>query len=130
MEKTMDPTHRRTLSACTLALLAGPALADSLPLRHGAYVAVGTDCKDPPNVALRTYDGGGIGSSKANDCRTRVVTRQGDVFEIEQSCRQYGGPNLGRATERSTVRVDGPTAFTDLTDGGAEGYRLCPGLKP
>jgi len=126
----MDPTRLRTLSACALALLGGPAMADPLPLRHGAYVAVGADCKDPPNVALRTYDGGGIGSSKANDCRTRVVSRQGDVFEIEQSCRQYGEPNLGRATERSTVRVDGPGAFTHLTDGSAEGYRLRPGLKP
>jgi len=126
----MSSKRLRTFSACAVALLAGPAMADTLPLRHGAYVAVGTDCRNPPNVALRTYDGGGIGSSKANDCRTRVVTRQGDVFEIEQSCRQYRGPNLGRATERSTVRVDGPTAFTDLKNGSAEGYRLCPGLKP
>lgn len=126
----MNPTRSRPVSACVLALLAGPAMADTLPLRHGAYVTVGTDCKDPPNVALRTYDGAGIGSSKSNDCSPRVVSRQGNVFEIEQSCRQYGGPDLPRATERSTVRVDRPTAFTDLTNGAAKGYRLCPELKP
>ena len=44
----------RNITACALLLCTGPALADTLPLRHGAYVSVDTDCKDPPNVALRT----------------------------------------------------------------------------
>ena len=121
----------RTVAVCALAVAAGPVMAaGTLPLRHGAYVAVGTDCKDPPNVALRTYDGAGIGSSKANACRTRVVSHRGAIFTIEQSCRQYGGPNLGRDTARSTVRIDGPAAYTDLTGGGFDAYRLCPGLRP
>ncbi|MBP2496129.1 hypothetical protein ABID82_004480 [Methylobacterium sp. PvP062] len=120
----------RNIVACVLLLGAGPVLADTLPLRHGAYVAMGTDCKDPPNVALRTYDDGGLGSSKANDCRSRVLSKKGNVFEIEQDCRQFGGPKVERATERSTIRVDGPDRYTDLTGGGNDGFRLCPGLKP
>ena len=106
----MNPTRSRPVSACVLALLAGPAMADTLPLRHGAYVTVGTDCKDPPNVALRTYDGAGIGSSKSNDCRPRVVSRQGNVFEIEQSCRairRTGSPPGDRAFDRSRRWSDG-----------------------
>lgn len=120
----------RNITACALLLCTGPALADTLPLRHGAYVSVDTDCKDPPNVALRTYDGGGLGSSKANDCRSRVLSRQGNVFEIEQDCRQFGGPKIERATERSTIRIDGPDRYTDLTGGSGESFRLCPGLRP
>ncbi len=120
----------RIIVACVLLLGVGPALADTLPLRHGAYVDVGTDCKDPPNVALRTYDGGGLGSSKANGCRSRVLSKQGNVFEIEQDCRQFGGPKVERSTDRSTIRVDGPDRYTDLTGGNGESFRLCPGLKP
>jgi hypothetical protein len=105
-------------------------LAETLPLRHGAYVGVGTDCTNPRNVELRTYDGGGLGSSKANDCRSRVLHQQGNVFEIEQDCRQFGGPKVEGSTERSTIRVDGPDRYTDMTDGGNESFRLCSGLKP
>lgn len=119
----------RKILACVLLLGAGPALADTLPLRHGAYVDVGTDCKDPPNVALRTFDGA-LGSSKAGACRARVLSRQGNVFQIEQDCREYGRPGGDRAKERSTIRVDGPDRYTDLTFGDGESYRLCPGLKP
>lgn len=118
----------RTMTACALVLIADQALADALPLRHGSYVAVGTDCKDPPNVALRTYDGTGLGSSKAGDCRAHIVMHEGAIFGIEQTCRQYGGPDLARATEPLTIRIDGPAAYTDLTGGSAESYRLCPGL--
>lgn len=120
----------RNIVACVLLLDAGPVPADTLPLRHGAYVDVGTDCKDPPNVALRTYDGGGVGIAKANDCRSRVITKQENVFEIEQDCRQFGGPKVERSTERSTIRVDGPDRYTDLTGGSGESFRLCSGLDP
>ncbi len=120
----------RNIVACVLLLGADPALADTLPLRHGAYVEVGTDCKDPPNVALRTYDGSGLGSSKAGECRARVLSRQGNVFRIEQDCREYGGPGVERTKESSTIRVDGRDRYTDLTSGDGESYRLCPGLTP
>ncbi|QRE74887.1 hypothetical protein [Methylobacterium aquaticum] len=119
-----------TMAACILILCTGHALADTLPLRHGAYVSEGTDCKDPPNVALRTYDGRGLGSSVVNDCRGRVLSRLGNVFQIEQDCREYGGPKLERGIERSTIRVDGPNRYTDLTGGSGESFRFCPGLKP
>ncbi|AIQ88300.1 protein of unassigned function [Methylobacterium oryzae CBMB20] len=52
------------------------------------------------------------------------------MFEIEQDCRQFGGPKVEGSTERSTIRVDGPDRYTDMTDGGNESFRLCPGLKP
>ncbi len=119
----------RMMAACLLLLWTGHAFADTLPLRHGAYVGVGTDCKDPPNAELRVYDGRGIGSSKAGDCRARVLLRQGNVFRIEQDCREYGGPGVDRARESATIRVDGPDRYTDLTYGDGESYRLCPGLK-
>ncbi|WP_155911995.1 hypothetical protein [Methylobacterium sp. 77] len=58
------------------------------------------------------------------------MSRQANVFAIEPSCRQYGGPDLGRDSERSTIRVDGSAAYTDITRGSTEGYRFSPGLKP
>ena len=120
----------RPIAACLLLLGTGHALADALPLRHGAYVGVDTDCKDPPNAELRSYDGMSLGSSKADGCRSRILSRQGNVYRIEQDCRQYGGPKPERATERATIRIDGPDRYTDLTRGANGSYRLCPGLKP
>ncbi|WP_342154127.1 hypothetical protein [Methylorubrum sp. SB2] len=120
----------RALAACLLILGTWPVLADALPLRRGAYVGVDTDCKDPPNVELRVYDGKGLGSSKAGDCWARVLSRRGDVLRIEQDCREYGGPRPERGIERSVIRIDGPGRYTDLTGGGSGSFRLCPGLKP
>lgn len=120
----------RPIAACLFLLGTSYALADSLPLRPGAYVGVDTDCKDPPNAELRSYDGRSLGSSKAGDCRSRILSRQGAVYQIEQECRQYGGPKPERATERATIRIDGPDRFTDLTHGDTGRFRLCPGLKP
>lgn len=119
----------RSIMACLLFLGTGHALADTLPLRHGAYVSVDTDCKDPPNAELRDYDGKGLGSSKAGGCRAHALSRQGNVFQIEQDCQQYGAPNLGRATKRATIRVDGPDRYTDLTEERNGIFRLCPGLR-
>lgn len=113
----MNRVRLRSFSAGTGALLAGPAMADTLPVRHGAYVAVGRDCEPPPSVALRTYDGAGLGISKASDCRTRVASRPGDVFEIEQSCRRYGGPDLGRASVRPSASTDQPLSPTSRAAG-------------
>ncbi len=120
----------RSMAACLLFLGTGHALADPLPLRHGAYVSVDTDCKDSPNAELRDYDGKGLGSSKAGDCRARVLSRQGNVFQIEQDCQQYGAPNLGRATNRATVRVDGPDRYTEMTGDRNGSFRFCPGPRP
>lgn len=103
-------------------------MADTLPLRHGAYVAVGTGCDSPPNVALRGYDGNGIGSSKANRCRAKVRSRQDNRFDIIQDCEQFGGPIPARETETLAIRVDGPTTYTDLSAGKNVRYRLCPNL--
>lgn len=120
----------RPIAACLLLLGTGHALADTLPLRHGAYVGVDTDCKDPPNAELRRYDGMSLGSSKAGDCRSRLLFRQGNVYEIEQDCRQYGGPKPERAPERATIRIDSLDRFTDLTHGDNGSFRRCPDLKP
>ena len=122
--------NARFMTACLLFLSTGYALADTLPLRRGAYVGVGTACENPPNAELRTYDGRGLGSAKAADCRARVLSTQGNIYQIEQDCREYSGPKLERATERVTIRVDGPDRYTDLTGSGSDSFRLCPGLKP
>ncbi|TNC12918.1 hypothetical protein FF100_14810 [Methylobacterium terricola] len=104
--------NARSMAACLLLLGTGHAVADPLPLRHGAYVGVGIDCGNPPNAALRTYDGRGLGSAKAADCR------------------DYGGPRPERAIERATIRVDGPDRYTRLTGNGGDRFRSCPGLTP
>ncbi len=102
--------NARSVAACLLILGTGQAVADPLPLRHGAYVGVDTDCKNPPNAELRDYDGRGLGSSKAADCRARVLSRWGNVFQIEQYCQQYGAPTSG------VPPTGRPFAWTARTD--------------
>lgn len=111
-------------------LAAGAAAHEPLPLRHGFYVAAGAACRDPANAVLRDYDGHGLGSSKAGQCRSIAVRRHGRTYDLRQSCAQYGAMSDAapkRADERHTVRIDGPAAYTDLATGTR--YRLCPGLR-
>ncbi|MEH3037160.1 MAG: hypothetical protein PGN23_11845 [Sphingomonas adhaesiva] len=105
-----------------------PAWADTLPLARGAYVQNGIACREAPNVALRDYNGQGIGSSKAGQCQARVLAHIGRRYTLRQRCVEYGGraPVMGRA-ERLKLRVDARDAFTDLSDGTR--YRLCPALR-
>ena len=105
-----------------------PAWGDTLPLARGAYVRSGVACRQAPNVALRDYNGQGIGSSKAGQCQGRVLAHIGKRYTLRQRCREYGGraPAMGRA-ERLKLRVDSRDAFTDLSDGTR--YRLCPALR-
>jgi hypothetical protein len=124
----MHPMLSRAITTFVVLIIAGQALADTLPLRHGAYVAVGTSCDNPPNVALRSYDGNGIGSSKANRCRAAVRSRPGNRFDIIQDCEQFGGPISVRETETLAIRINGPTTYTDLSAGINVRYRLCPNL--
>ena len=109
-------------------LAATPALADTLPLARGTYVQRDQACAGAPNAVIRDYNGQGIGSSKAGQCRGRVLVRIGRRYTLHQNCVQYGGPRPYRANENVKLRVDARTAFTDLRSGA--GYRLCPGLRP
>ena len=110
-------------SAVLAPLLPVPALADTLPLARGSYVEAGTPCRGAPNVALRDYQGAGIGSSKAGQCRARVLARIGQRYTLRQECVQYGGPRQYRAAERLKIRVDSRTSYTDLRAGAH--YRWC-----
>jgi hypothetical protein len=109
--------------ALLAVLLPAPALADTLPLTRGYYVETGTPCRGAPNVALRDYQGDGIGSSKAGQCHARVLARIGQRYTLRQSCVQYGGPRQYRAAERLKIRVDSRTSYTDLRAGAH--YRWC-----
>ncbi len=91
----------RYIAACVLLLGIGPALAETLPLRHGAYVGVGTDCTNPRNVELRTYDGGGLGSSKANDCRAGFCTSR-------ETCSKLSRIAANSAARKSRVAPNAP----------------------
>ena len=119
--------HHRSCLFAALLLVPAIAAADTLPLARGAYVQVGTACRGAPNVALRDYDGQGVGSSKAGQCEGRVLARVGRRYTLRQSCVQYGGPERRRAIERLKIRVDTRTSYTDLADGSH--YRLCPAVR-
>lgn len=119
----------RTLAAIgAMVMTTAPAWADTLPLARGAYVRNGVACRQAPNVALRDYNGQGIGSSKAGQCQGRVLAHIGKRYTLRQRCVEYGGvaPTVGRA-ERLKLRIDAHDAFTDLSDGTR--YRLCPALR-
>ncbi len=119
---------RMLTMVAAMSVAATPAVADTLPLARGAYVRNGVPCAQAPNAGLRDYNGQGIGSSKAGQCRGRVLAHIGKRYTLRQQCVEYGGrvPTPGRA-ERLKLRVDARTAFTDLADGTR--YRLCPALR-
>lgn len=110
-----------------LLAAASPALADTLPLARGVYVDRDEACRGAPNVAIRDYDGQGIGSSKANQCHARILARVGRRYTLRQNCARYGVAVPYRSSENLKLRVDSHTAFTDLKSGAH--YRRCEGLR-
>jgi hypothetical protein len=97
-----------------------------LPLQPGVYVATGSDCGAPANAGLRFYDGTGISGSATHDCRTRVIARRGDTFEVEQSCIDVPAGPGPRSSEPQTIIVHDARDFTLATADESTRFRHCP----
>lgn len=127
--------YQRLPLATLIALVASSAGAsvDTSPrpggvygLKPGVYVQQGVDCGSPPNAAIRSYDGRGIGDPHTRSCRARVLSRKGQRFTVEQSCIDAGAGPAPRVSERQTVTVRDALTFELRTRGPGTGYRYCP----
>ena len=100
------------------------AVPKKLPLDSGVYVAEGISCANPPNAALRVYDGTGLSGSATKDCRTTVKSKSGDTYTTDNSCIDtYSSKRTVTALQvtipdRGHVRV--------VRAEGTQNFRLCP----
>lgn len=110
-------------------------LGGTLPLKHGIFVASDIPCSDPPNAAIRRYDGQGLNGAHTRDCRINVLQKRGAAYEIDQSCIDAGSGPAPRSSERATVEIQDNLTFTLRRGSGAETFRYCaasllpPGLR-
>jgi hypothetical protein len=87
------------IGALALALLtiagSADAASDSLPLRHGVYVDVNTECRGAPS-ATKTWFGGGyvIQSSHATCTLQKVAPQSSTSYVITALCYEYGDRSM------------------------------------
>ena len=100
-------------------------LGGALPLKHGIFVSGDSSCGDPPNAALRRYDGKGLSDAHSHACQIKVLAQHGASYDIEQSCIDAGQGPAPRSVERATVAIQDNLTFTLKGDGDAETFRYC-----
>ena len=90
---------------------AGRAAGDPgpVPLTPGVYVLEGTGCQNPANAAFRVWNGRGLSGSATKDCRATVLSRDGEIYTLRNSCvNTYDG---SRTPETLTIRVPDQVHF-------------------
>ncbi len=97
----------------------------TLPLKHGIFVAVDVPCSDPPNAAIRRYDGQGLNGAHTRDCRINVLQKQGASYAIEQSCIDAGSGPAPRSSEEATIEIRDNLTFTLKRGQEGETFRYC-----
>jgi hypothetical protein len=100
-------------------------LGGTLPLKHGIFVASDIACSDPPNAAIRRYDGLGLNGAHTRDCRINVLQKRGAAYEIDQSCIDAGSGPAPRSSERATIEIKDNLTFTMRRGQGGETFRYC-----
>ena len=87
------------IAALALGLLmiggSAGAASDSLPLRHGVYVDMNTECRGAPS-ATKTWFGGGydIQSSHATCTLQKVAAQSRSSYVITALCYEYGDRSM------------------------------------
>ncbi|MET3711898.1 hypothetical protein ABIC65_002607 [Sphingomonas trueperi] len=120
------------------ALVATPTSADPdrtpppggvYKLKPGIFVAQGVSCGNPPNVAIRRYDGKGISSAHSRACIARILSKRrsgyGSLYRVSQSCIDAGAGPAKRVVERQTIDIPDALNFTIRSQGNTT-YRYCP----
>jgi hypothetical protein len=106
-------------------------LGGVLPLKHGIFVADDVSCGDPPNAAIRRYDGQGLSGAHSRDCRAKVLSKRGSTYEVDQSCIDAGSGPAPRSSERQTITIADNLDFTLTREAGSQRFRYCaPALLP
>ena len=97
-------------------------------LKPGVFVEQGPSCKNPPNAAMKLYDGRGISTAHTRACVARVISKPrsgyGHVFKVSQSCVDTGTGPGKRFVERQTIDIPDALNFLITSQGNAK-YRWC-----
>ena len=110
-------------------------LGGVLPLKHGIFVASDATCQDPPNAAIRRYDGQGLSGAHTRACRAKVLSHKGRTYEVDQSCLDAGAGPAPRSSERQTIVVANNLEFTLRRAAGEQTFKYCaasllpPGIR-
>jgi hypothetical protein len=119
--------------ASGVAMTAAVASVDTSPkpggvyrLKPGIFVAKGAPCGAPSNAAVRKYDGKGISTAYTLSCTAHILSRRGDIFDVNQSCVGTGVGHERRSVERQTVTVQDALTFSMGAARSAKTYRYCP----
>lgn len=106
-----------------------PKASGVYPLAPGIFVLHGTGCGDPPNAAIKLYDGKGLGTAHTSACVAHVTatkkTKDGTAFAASQTCNDEGDGSGKPFTENQSVVVDKPTRFF-VPDKHGDEYDYCP----
>ena len=106
-------------------------LGGVLPLKHGIFVAADVSCGDPPNAAIRRYDGQGLSGAHTRACRAKVLSKRGSTYEVDQSCIDAGAGPAPRSSERQTITIADNLDFTLTREAGSQRFKYCaPALLP
>lgn len=100
-------------------------LGGVLPLKHGIFVAADVSCGDPPNAAIRRYDGQGLSGAHTRACRAKVLSKRGSTYEVDQSCIDAGSGPAPRSSERQTITVANNLEFTLRREAGTQRFKYC-----
>ena len=85
----------------------------AIHLRHGIYVVSGTKCKDAPFAAMSIWDGVGFGGPHESQCKTRLLHRQGQIFDVSTTCSALGdGTPTTSSSLSERVTILGREAFS------------------
>ena len=100
-------------------------LGGALPLKHGVFVSGDSACGDPPNAALRRYDGQGLSGAHTHACQIKVLAQHGAAYDIEQSCIDAGQGPAPRTVETATIDIQDHLTFALKRGGDTETFRYC-----
>lgn len=112
-------------AACFPALV-NAADGDALPLRHGIYVDVGTECGAAQNATTISYWGDQLNSAHVVGHIRNVVERNGSFLVTLHREGDAGmGGNLRDQIIEETITTDGPETLSIENDFGTFSYRWC-----
>lgn len=101
-------------------------------LKPGIFVDGSIGCANPPNAAIKLYDGKGISTAHTRACRAKILSMRASgrskIYKVSQSCIDAGSGPGKRFTEVQTVTVADAMTFT-ISSKGSTIYRYCPPSK-
>jgi hypothetical protein len=116
------------LAVATLSLIASAAVAGgSLPLRHGRYVDVGSECLGAASAGKSWFGGGYVFQAPHVQCQAVKVARvASDRYRVVDRCFENADRSLPFVVVEH-IRLIGHTEYELTNRFGAFHARWCPG---